>query len=114
MASWDAGGAHVCWPDCRNVSSHCRDCAGHISRRLYRRVAHGDQCATMVTQQGTRLGIHLLTISTSAALIALVLRIAGVPAHTLHKLERLEWTAILLEMTGLLTFLRGPGAPHAH
>lgn len=48
-------------------------------------------------------------ISTSAALISFVLRIAGTPAHTLHKLERLEWTAILLEMTGLLTFLRGAG-----
>lgn len=48
-------------------------------------------------------------LSTSSALISLVLRIAGVPAHTLHKLERLEWTAILLEMTGLLTFLRGSG-----
>ncbi|HEY6543100.1 MAG TPA: NrfD/PsrC family molybdoenzyme membrane anchor subunit [Ktedonobacteraceae bacterium] len=48
-------------------------------------------------------------LSTSTALISLVLRIAGAPAHTLHKLERLEWTAILLEMTGLLTFLRGSG-----
>jgi formate-dependent nitrite reductase membrane component NrfD len=47
--------------------------------------------------------------STSCALISLVLRIAGAPAHTLHKLERLEWTAMLLEMTGLLTFLRGSG-----
>ena len=48
-------------------------------------------------------------ISTSTALISLALRIAGAPAHTLHKLERLEWVAILLEMTGLLTFLRGSG-----
>src|SRR5579863_1623351 len=47
--------------------------------------------------------------STSSALISLVLRIAGAPAHTLHKLERLEWTAMLLEMIGLLTFLRGSG-----
>lgn len=47
--------------------------------------------------------------STSAALISLVLRITGAPAHSLHKLERLEWTAMLLEMTGLLTFLRQSG-----
>jgi formate-dependent nitrite reductase membrane component NrfD len=48
-------------------------------------------------------------VSTSTALISLVLRMAGAPAHTLHKLERLEWVAILLEMTGLLAFLRGAG-----
>jgi formate-dependent nitrite reductase membrane component NrfD len=47
--------------------------------------------------------------STSAALISLVLRISGTPARTLHKLERLEWTAMLLEMIGLLTFLRQSG-----
>jgi len=48
-------------------------------------------------------------VSTSSALISLVLRIAGAPANTLHKLERLEWAAMLVEMTGLLTFLRGAG-----
>jgi formate-dependent nitrite reductase membrane component NrfD len=48
-------------------------------------------------------------ISTSSALISLVLRISGAPARTLHKLERLEWSAMLVEMTGLLTFLRGTG-----
>ena len=47
--------------------------------------------------------------STSAALISLVLRLTGAPARTLHKLERLEWAARLLEMTGLLIFLRGSG-----
>ncbi len=47
--------------------------------------------------------------STSSALISLVLRIFGAPARTLHKLERLEWTATLLEMVGLLTFLRQSG-----
>ena len=47
--------------------------------------------------------------STSSALISLVLRLTGAPARTLHKLERLEWTAMLLEMTSLLTFLRGTG-----
>jgi formate-dependent nitrite reductase membrane component NrfD len=48
-------------------------------------------------------------VSTSAALISLVLRIAGAPTRTLHKLERLEWTAILVEMAELLVFLRGSG-----
>ena len=48
-------------------------------------------------------------ISTSSALISLVLRIVGAPAQTLHKLECLEWTALLIEMTGLLAFLRGSG-----
>jgi formate-dependent nitrite reductase membrane component NrfD len=48
-------------------------------------------------------------ISTSAALISCVLRTAGAPPRPLHKLERLEWTALLVEMTGLLTFLRGAG-----
>src|SRR5436305_6586595 len=48
-------------------------------------------------------------ISTSSAMISLVLRVAGAPAHTLHKLERLEWTALLVEITGILTFLRQSG-----
>lgn len=48
-------------------------------------------------------------MSTSSALISLVLRITGAPVRVLHKLERLEWTALLLEMTGLLTFLRQSG-----
>ncbi len=48
-------------------------------------------------------------ISTSSALISLVLRIAGAPARTLHKLENLEWMAMLVEIGGLLTFLRGSG-----
>lgn len=48
-------------------------------------------------------------ISTSSALISFVLRMTGAPARTLHKLERLEWTAMLIEMTGLLAFLRGTG-----
>ncbi len=48
-------------------------------------------------------------ISTSAALISLVLRITRAPAHTLHKLEHLEWTAMLVEIVGLLVFLRGTG-----
>src|SRR5713101_207091 len=49
-------------------------------------------------------------MSTGSALISLVLRLTHgtrtMPAHTLHKLERLEWTALLVEMTGLLAFLR--------
>ena len=48
-------------------------------------------------------------ISTSAALISLVLRLVNAPAHSLHKLERLEWTALSAEITWLLLFLRGAG-----
>jgi formate-dependent nitrite reductase membrane component NrfD len=48
-------------------------------------------------------------ISTSAALIGLVLRLFAAPGRTLHKLERLEWAAQLVEMTGLFAFLRGSG-----
>jgi formate-dependent nitrite reductase membrane component NrfD len=48
-------------------------------------------------------------ISTSSALIALVLRISGAPGRALRKLERLEWAALLLEIVGLLAFLRGSG-----
>src|SRR5258708_11723709 len=48
-------------------------------------------------------------VSTSSALIGLVLRIVGAPGKALHKLERLEWAALLVEMTGLLAFLRGSG-----
>ena len=48
-------------------------------------------------------------ISTSSALISLVLRVVGAPTKTLHKLERLEWAAMLLEMIGLFAFLRQSG-----
>jgi formate-dependent nitrite reductase membrane component NrfD len=48
-------------------------------------------------------------ISTSSALIGLVLRVIGTPGRTVRKLERLEWGALLLEITGLLSFLRGSG-----
>jgi formate-dependent nitrite reductase membrane component NrfD len=48
-------------------------------------------------------------ISTSSALIGLVLRIARAPGRALHKLERLEWAALLVEMAGLLAFLRTSG-----
>src|SRR5436305_261413 len=48
-------------------------------------------------------------ISTSAALISFVLRIVGAPAKTLHKLEQMEWLALLVEMGELLIFLRGSG-----
>src|SRR5258707_4515656 len=47
--------------------------------------------------------------STSSAVISLVLRIFRAPASTLHKLERMEWAALLVEMTSLLAFLRGSG-----
>ena len=48
-------------------------------------------------------------ISTSAALLSCALRLAGTPARVLYKLERLEWAALLVEMTSLVTFLRGAG-----
>ena len=48
-------------------------------------------------------------MSTSTALISLVLRLTRAPAHVLHKLERLEWAALLLELTGLCAFLRSSG-----
>lgn len=48
-------------------------------------------------------------VSTSSALISLVLHVFRAPAHVLHKLERLEWVALLVEMAGLLAFLRGAG-----
>ncbi len=48
-------------------------------------------------------------LSTSSALITLVLRLVGVPASTLRKMERMEWSAMLLEIIGLLSFLRGSG-----
>ncbi len=48
-------------------------------------------------------------LSTSSALISLVLRLIGAPASTLHKIERMEWSAMLLEIIGLLAFLRGSG-----
>ena len=49
------------------------------------------------------------SISTGSALISLVLHLTRAPVQVLHKLERLEWLALLLEMTGLFTFLRGTG-----
>ncbi len=48
-------------------------------------------------------------MSTGTALLSLVLRLTGAPSSTLHKLERMEWSAILLEMTELLAFLRQSG-----
>lgn len=47
--------------------------------------------------------------STSAALISLVLRITGAPGKVLHKLEQMEWLAMLVEMFDLLSFLRQSG-----
>jgi formate-dependent nitrite reductase membrane component NrfD len=55
-------------------------------------------------------GIFLTSaISTSAALISLVLHLFSAPAKTLHKLERLEWSAMLIEALELLRFLRESG-----
>jgi formate-dependent nitrite reductase membrane component NrfD len=48
-------------------------------------------------------------VSTSSALISLVLRLTRTPTRVLHKLERLEWVALLVEMAGLIAFLRGTG-----
>jgi formate-dependent nitrite reductase membrane component NrfD len=48
-------------------------------------------------------------VSTSSALISLVLSFTRTPTTVLHKLERMEWVALLLEMAGLFAFLRGSG-----
>ena len=48
-------------------------------------------------------------ISTSSALISFVLHLTCTPTRVLHKLERLEWVALLIEMVGLFAFLRGAG-----
>ena len=48
-------------------------------------------------------------ISTSSALISFVLHLTRTPDRVLHKLERLEWVALLIEMAGLFAFLRGTG-----
>jgi formate-dependent nitrite reductase membrane component NrfD len=48
-------------------------------------------------------------VSTSTALISFVLRLVGTPNKVMHKLERLEWSAMVLEIIGLLGFLRGTG-----
>ena len=48
-------------------------------------------------------------LSTSSSLISLLLVIVGAPASTLHKVGKMEWTAMLLEIVSLLAFLRGSG-----
>ncbi|HEX3642145.1 MAG TPA: NrfD/PsrC family molybdoenzyme membrane anchor subunit, partial [Ktedonobacteraceae bacterium] len=48
-------------------------------------------------------------MSTGSALISLILRIVGGPAQTLHKLEQMEWVNMLVELIGLLAFLRSSG-----
>ncbi|GHO84535.1 NrfD/PsrC family molybdoenzyme membrane anchor subunit [Dictyobacter formicarum] len=47
--------------------------------------------------------------STSTALISFILRIIGAPVKTLHKLERIEWMNILIEMVSLFAYLRTSG-----
>jgi formate-dependent nitrite reductase membrane component NrfD len=55
-------------------------------------------------------GIFLSSaLSTSTALISLVVRLIGAPEKTLQKLEKLQWTALFVEIIGLLAFLRGTG-----
>jgi formate-dependent nitrite reductase membrane component NrfD len=48
-------------------------------------------------------------LSTSGALVSFILRSVGAPAHVLHKLERMEWVNMCVEMVSLLTFLRQSG-----
>jgi formate-dependent nitrite reductase membrane component NrfD len=57
------------------------------------------------------LGAIFLTsaMSTSAALITLVLHIMRAPASVLKKLDRFEWVVMLAEITELLAFLRKTG-----
>lgn len=45
--------------------------------------------------------------STSTALISCILRIIGAPGTSLRKLERIEWTNILIEIASLFVYLRG-------
>lgn len=47
--------------------------------------------------------------STSTALISCILRLIGAPVRSLRKLERIEWTNMLLEMLGLFGYLRSSG-----
>jgi formate-dependent nitrite reductase membrane component NrfD len=53
-------------------------------------------------------------VSTSAALISLILRVTGAPAKVLHKLELVEWLAMLLEIFDVLSFLRQSGRAARH
>ncbi|GAC1472610.1 MAG: hypothetical protein PVS3B1_12080 [Ktedonobacteraceae bacterium] len=48
-------------------------------------------------------------LSTGTALISCTLRIVGAPTKVLRKLERLELVNMLVELVGLLAFLRGSG-----
>jgi formate-dependent nitrite reductase membrane component NrfD len=48
-------------------------------------------------------------LSTGTAMISCILRVTGAPAKTLYKLEQMEWVNMLVEMVGLLAFLRGSG-----
>ena len=48
-------------------------------------------------------------ISTSTALISVVLRLTGAPHKVLSKLENMEWMAMLVEGVGLLAFLHQSG-----
>lgn len=47
--------------------------------------------------------------STSTALISLVLRLLGAPPKVIHKLEKIEWINMLVELVSLLTYLRSSG-----
>lgn len=58
-----------------------------------------------------RLGAIFLTsaISTSSALITLMLRLLGAPTKVLRKLEKLEWAALMIEIADILSYLRASG-----
>ena len=48
-------------------------------------------------------------ISTSSALVGLILRVSNAPAQALRKVEKLQVVALLVELINLFAFLRGSG-----
>ncbi|HTI13290.1 MAG TPA: NrfD/PsrC family molybdoenzyme membrane anchor subunit [Dictyobacter sp.] len=48
-------------------------------------------------------------MSTSTALMSTILRFIRTPASVLHKLEKLEWINMIVELISMLTFLRQSG-----
>jgi formate-dependent nitrite reductase membrane component NrfD len=48
-------------------------------------------------------------LSTSTALISVISRLIGTSGKSLHKLEKMQWTALFVEIVGLLAFLRNTG-----
>jgi formate-dependent nitrite reductase membrane component NrfD len=64
-----------------------------------------------VWSRSKMLGAVFITsaISTGTAMISIILHIIGAPEKTLHKLEQIEWVNMLIEIIGLLTYLRTSG-----